>query len=98
MRGCVDALVCEVWDVFGIEVGKVEERENRKMRKVKEQRKENEKLDPVGSNALQEMMKLCTGSVQDTMRRQQLVIDDIGPVEDIHAFIYCTKWSGVTDA
>ena len=63
LQGCVDALVCEVWDVFGIEVGKVEERENRKMRKVKEQRKENEKLDPVGSNMLYEMMKLGTGSV-----------------------------------
>ena len=35
VQGCVDALVCEVWDVFGIEVGKVEERENRKMRKMK---------------------------------------------------------------
>ena len=41
----------------------MEERENRKMRKVKEQRKENEKLDPVGSNMLYEMMKLGTGSV-----------------------------------
>ena len=50
VQGCVDALVCEGWDVFGIEVK--EEGENRKMRKVKEQRKENEKLDPVGSNAL----------------------------------------------
>ena len=26
------------------------------------------------------------------MRRYQLVIDDTGSVEDIHAFIYCTKW------
>ena len=26
------------------------------------------------------------------MRRQQLVIDDTGSVEDIHAFIYCKKW------
>ena len=36
------------------------------------------------------MIKLCTGSVLDTMRRQQLVIDDT--VEGIYAFIYCTKW------
>ena len=50
------------------------------------------KLDPIGSTVRYEMMKLCTGSVQDTMRRQQLVIDDTGPVEDIHAFIYCKKW------
>ena len=28
-----------------------------------------------------EMMKLCAGSVQDTMRRSQLVIDDMGSVE-----------------
>ena len=27
-----------------------------------------------------------------SMRRYQLVIDDTGSVEDIHAFIYCTKW------
>ena len=26
------------------------------------------------------------------MRRWQLVIDDTGSVEDIHPFIYCTKW------
>ena len=26
------------------------------------------------------------------MRRWQLVIDDTGSVEDIHAFIYCKKW------
>jgi len=26
------------------------------------------------------------------MRRYQLVFDDTGSVEDIHAFIYCTKW------
>ena len=45
-------------------------------------------LDPVGSTVRYEMMKLCTGSVQDTKRRQQLVIDDTGSVEDIHAFIY----------
>ena len=38
------------------------------------------------------MMKLCAGSVQDTMRRWQLVIDDTGSVEGIYAFIYCTKW------
>ena len=41
----------------------MEERENKKMRKVEEQRKENEKLDPVGSTVRYEMMKLCTGSV-----------------------------------
>ena len=50
------------------------------------------KLDPVGSTVRYEMMKLCTGSVKDTMRRQQLVIDDTGSVEDIHAFIYCKQW------
>ena len=27
------------------------------------------KLDPVGSTVRYEMMKLCTGSVKDTMRR-----------------------------
>ena len=37
-------------------------------------------------------MKLCAGSVKDTMRRWQLVIDDTGSVEGIYAFIYCTKW------
>ena len=37
----------------------MEERENKKMRKVEEQRKENEKLDPVGSTVRYEMMKLC---------------------------------------
>ena len=26
------------------------------------------------------------------MRRKQLVIDDTGLVEDIHAFIHCKKW------
>ena len=39
------------------------------------------------------MMTLCTGSVEDTRRRQQLVIDDTGSIEGVHAFIYCTKWS-----
>ena len=29
----------------------------------------NEKLDPVGSTVRYEMMKLCTGSVWDTMKR-----------------------------
>ena len=38
------------------------------------------------------MMKLCTGSVMDTMRRWQLVLDDTGSEEGIYAFIYCTKW------
>ena len=51
-----------------------------------------DKLDPVGSTARYEMMKLCTGSVQDTMRRQQSLIDVTGSVQGIHAFIYCTKW------
>ena len=53
-----------------------------------------EKLDPVGSTVRYEMMKLCTGSVQDTntMRQQQLVIDDTGSVEGIDAFKYCTNW------
>ena len=49
------------------------------------------KLDSVGSTVRYEMMKLCTGSVQDTTRRQQLVIDDTGSVEGIFAFIYCKK-------
>ena len=43
-------------------------------------------LDPVGSTVRYEMMKLCTGSVQDTMRRLQLVIDDTGSVEDSPLF------------
>ena len=38
------------------------------------------------------MMKLCTGSVKDTMRQWQLLIDDTGSVEGIYAFTYCTKW------
>ena len=50
------------------------------------------KLEPVGSTVHYEMMKLCTGSVQDTMRRWQLVIDNTGSVEGIYAFIYCAKW------
>ena len=49
-------------------------------------------LDPVASTVRYEMMKLCTGSVKDNMRRWQLVIDDTGSVESIYAFIYCTKW------
>ena len=36
-------------------------------------------------------MELCTGSVKDTMRRWQLVIDDTGSVEGNNAFIYCAK-------
>ena len=51
-----------------------------------------QELDPVGSTVRYEMMKLCTGSVQDTTRRQQLVIGDTGSVEGIYVFIYCTKW------
>ena len=59
----------------------------------KEKKIENNwKLDPVGSTVRYEMMKLCTWSAEDTMRRQQLVIDDTGSVEGIYAFIYCTKW------
>ena len=27
-----------------------------------------------------------------------MLIDDTGSVEGIYAFIYCTKWTGVTDA
>ena len=38
------------------------------------------------------MMKLCTGSLENTMRQWQLVLDDTGSVEGIYAFIYCTKW------
>ena len=45
-------------------------------------------LDPVGSTVRYEMMKLCTGSVLDTMKQWQLVIDDTGSVEGICAFIY----------
>ena len=44
----------------------MEERENKKMRKVEEQRKENEKLDPVGSTVRYEVMKLCTRSIKDS--------------------------------
>ena len=54
--------------------------------------KDYRKLDPVGSTVRYEMMKLCTGSVKDTMRQWQLLIDDTGSVEGIYAFIYCTKW------
>ena len=52
------------------------------------------KLDPVGSTVRYEMIKLCTGSVKDTMRMRhlRLLIDDTGSVESIYAFIYCTKW------
>ena len=50
-----------------------------------------DKLDPVGSTVRYEMMKLCTGSVLDTMSRWQLVLDDTGSVERIYAFIY-RKW------
>ena len=53
--------------------------------------RENAILDPVTSTVHYEMMKLCTGSVKDNMRRWQLVIDDTGSVEDTHAFIYCKK-------
>ena len=49
-------------------------------------------LDPVASTVRYEMMKLCTGSVKDNMRRWQLVIDDSGSIEGIYAFIYFTKW------
>ena len=49
-------------------------------------------LDPVDSTVRYEMMKLCTGSEQDTTRRQQLVVDDTVSLEGIYAFIYCTKW------
>ena len=54
--------------------------------------RENAILDPVTSTVHYEMMKLCTGSVKDNMRRWQLVIDDSGSVEGIYAFIYCKKW------
>ena len=50
------------------------------------------KLDPVGSTVRYKMMKLCTGSVQDTMRRWQFVIADTRSVEGIYSFVYCTKW------
>ena len=56
------------------------------------QANQKEKLDPVGSTVRYEMMKLGTWSVEDTMRRQQLVIDDTGSVEGIYALIHCTKW------
>ena len=46
-----------------------------------------QKLDPVGSTVRYEVMKLCTGSVYDIMRRWQLVIDDIGSVKGICAVI-----------
>ena len=50
--------------------------------------KQNTKLDPVGSTVRYEMMELCTGSVRDTTRGWQVVIDDTGSVEGICAFIY----------
>ena len=50
-----------------------------------------DKLDPVGSTVRYEMMKLCTGSVLDTMKQWQLVIDDTGTVEGICAFIYIAQ-------
>ena len=55
--------------------------------------KKHSELDLVGSTVRYDMMKLCTGSVQDTMRGKQLVVDYTGSVEGIHAFIYCKKWS-----
>ena len=39
----------------------------------------------VGATVRYEMMKFCTGSVQDTMRRYHLLSDDTGSVEG-------TKW------
>ena len=50
------------------------------------------KLDLLGSTLRHEMMKLCTGSVQETMRGWKLLLDYTGSVEGIYAFIYCTKW------
>ena len=47
------------------------------------------KLDPVSVRF--EMIMLCTGSVKDTMRRQQLAIDDTGSVEGTYAFIYIAQ-------
>ena len=47
----------------------------------------DDELDPVGSTVRYEMMKLCTGSEKDTMRRWQLVIDDTLSVEGINALM-----------
>ena len=59
-----------------------------------DKKKRKEELDPVGSTARYEMMKLCTGSVQDTMRRQQLVIGDTGSVEGtyiLYLYLYIAQ-------
>ena len=50
---------------------------------------------PVGSTVRYEMMKMCIGSVKDTLRRWQLVLDDTLSAEGIYAFINCTKWRSV---
>ena len=54
-----------------------------------------QKLDPVGSTVRYEVMKLCTGSVLDSngqylavLSQYEAVIDVIGSVEGIDAFIY----------
>ena len=46
------------------------------------------KLDPVGPTVRHDIMRLCTGSVYDTLRRKQMVIDDTGSVKGTYAFIY----------
>ena len=51
-------------------------------------RKSKDELDPVGSTVRYEMMKLCTESVEDTLRRYQLTNDATGSVGGIYAFIY----------
>ena len=53
------------------------------------------KLDPFGSTVHYEVIKLCTGSVQDSngwylavLSQYEAVIDVIGSVEGIYVFIY----------
>ena len=43
--------------------------EGKGQRQILRQESITQKLDPVGSTVRYEMVKLCTGSVQDTMRR-----------------------------
>ena len=58
-------------------------------------KKENYKRDPVVSTVRYEAIKLCTGSVQDSngwylavLSQYEAVIDVIGSVEGIDAFIH----------
>ena len=46
------------------------------------------KLDPVGSTVRYEVMKLCNGWYLAVLCHYEVVIDVIGSVEGIDAFIY----------